>query len=370
MSKFTRVGFIVFLLLAIALAITGHRLPRDTLIIDNFDDKDIKDWNETAFETESYNVTDIYPRSNVADIEIKIGQNLVCNSANNITIYCKYGSFQKVINSNLKGYEKSELSYYIKFDNYFNEISQVSLSLGEVVSGGNQTNKVDFFYKPITNDWQKVSFKLQNPSSKIGSLNYEDIKRIRFNIAYNDNFYRLNTTFHVYIDDITLEKYSSKSLIFFALSIIYLLFAFLSLKIKDKKEKIHISYRKMFSLTPFQEEILNKIVNQTFQSTLVIYLILLLAKEFYPIKFINFNYLLVIVLILGVFSIFFPIEKKEVKDPELKDYIMICFLGIIGAILIYIKTKQLGWLSYLISIIAGILIILLSHLVLDEDEPD
>ena len=43
-------------------------------------------------------------------------------------------------------------------------------------------------------------------------------------------------------------------------------------------------------------------------------------------------------------------------------------LGIVGTVLIFIKTKELGWLSYLISIIAGILIILLSYLILEEDE--
>jgi len=45
-------------------------------------------------------------------------------------------------------------------------------------------------------------------------------------------------------------------------------------------------------------------------------------------------------------------------------------LGILGFAIIKYKTADLGWLSWMISIIAGILIILLSILVLDEDEEE
>ena len=51
-------------------------------------------------------------------------------------------------------------------------------------------------------------------------------------------------------------------------------------------------------------------------------------------------------------------EKFKVKR---KHILYMTLLGIAGAIIIYIKIKQLGWLSYLISIIAGILIFPVGH---------
>ena len=51
-----------------------------------------------------------------------------------------------------------------------------------------------------------------------------------------------------------------------------------------------------------------------------------------------------------------------------KDYMMAAIAGIAGAMIIYYKTSSIGALSIVISLISGILIILLSILVLQEDE--
>ena len=66
------------------------------------------------------------------------------------------------------------------------------------------------------------------------------------------------------------------------------------------------------------------------------------------------------------------ISEHQEKKPEIikkKDYIFILILGILGTAIIKYKTDTLGLLSWVISIIAGILIILISILVL-EDEDD
>jgi len=127
--------------------------------------------------------------------------------------------------------------------------------------------------------------------------------------------------------------------------------------------KITKLINKEYKITP------KHIITQTFQYLLIVYLILLLIEEYAPkfiSNYINLNYLLVLVIIFGVITVLLPQKKIKKQKPKRKDYYFIFILGIIGTILIYIKTKELGWLSYVISIIAGILIILLSILVLED----
>lgn len=113
-----------------------------------------------------------------------------------------------------------------------------------------------------------------------------------------------------------------------------------------------------------------EIINYLFQALLVTYLVLLLVEQIWAGRvsfYLNLNYLLVAVIIAGVLDVFS--EHAEPKKSRIKwwDYVFISALGILGFWIIKFKTAQLGWLSWLISIIAGILIILLSLLVLEED---
>lgn len=115
------------------------------------------------------------------------------------------------------------------------------------------------------------------------------------------------------------------------------------------------------------------LVNHVFQTLLVTYLVLLLAEQIWTgivSIYLNLNYLLVIVIIAGVLDVFseHPLRAKE--KIKKKDYLFIFLLGIAGFTIIKFKTAALGWLSWIISIIAGILIILLSLLVLGEDEDE
>ncbi len=83
--------------------------------------------------------------------------------------------------------------------------------------------------------------------------------------------------------------------------------------------------------------------------------------------YLNLNILLVVVIVTGILDVFSehaPIIKEKIR----KDYIFIGLLGIAGFLIIKFKTLELGWLSWVISIIAGVLIVLLSLLVLEEDE--
>ncbi len=125
-------------------------------------------------------------------------------------------------------------------------------------------------------------------------------------------------------------------------------------------------------MKPIFKEHNGELINYLFQALLVTYLILLLAEQIWPASvsaYLKLNYLLIIVIIAGILDVFSEHEIKKEKARKI-DYVFIAILGIVGFLIIKFKTADLGWLSWLVSIIAGILIILLSLLILDEDEDD
>jgi len=109
-----------------------------------------------------------------------------------------------------------------------------------------------------------------------------------------------------------------------------------------------------------------------FQYILILFLLTLLIREFYPDyvnHYININYFMVIVVFFGAITVLTTEEKPVKKQPvRKKDYVLVVFMGILGAIIIYLRLRELGWISYLISILGGFLIIFLSILFLKEDQ--
>lgn len=113
------------------------------------------------------------------------------------------------------------------------------------------------------------------------------------------------------------------------------------------------------------------IINHLFQTLLVTYLLLLLAEQVWQgtvSVYINLNYLLIMVIITGILDVFSEKPNFFREKPTTKDFIFVILLGIIGFAIIKFKTQELGLLSWIIATVAGILIILLSLLVL-EDSP-
>jgi len=137
---------------------------------------------------------------------------------------------------------------------------------------------------------------------------------------------------------------------------------------KKKKPKKKYSYR--------EEDKKRSWINYIFQGLLVFYLVLLLTetiKERLIPEWMNLNYLMGLVIFFGVITILFPPPeekpwKRKKEEIAKKDYAMIVTMGAIGSLIVWYKTKEIGWISYLISFISGILIILLSILILGEDE--
>lgn len=118
-------------------------------------------------------------------------------------------------------------------------------------------------------------------------------------------------------------------------------------------------------------ELTKEIISSVFATFLLVYLVALLSETLWQKSisiYLNLNYLLIIVIVLGILSVLFP--KEEEKQAELSARKKILFSGIAGfagfAIIFY-KLNTYGF-GLIISIIAGILIFLLSILVLEDEE--
>src|SRR3989344_4254105 len=108
-----------------------------------------------------------------------------------------------------------------------------------------------------------------------------------------------------------------------------------------------------------------------FQYLLIFYLVILLVQEYNEnfLKFLNMNYTLILTIVLGIITVltYKPKQVEKKKLTSLDNY-FIYFLGIVGAVLVYFKINDLGWISYLISALSGILIMILNKLIVEEDE--
>jgi sugar phosphate permease len=117
------------------------------------------------------------------------------------------------------------------------------------------------------------------------------------------------------------------------------------------------------------------VAQQIFVILLVTYLLLLLAETIWEESasgLLNLNYLLIAVIVLGIPAVLTSRNKKDeqVKEPVgAKDILMIACAGIAGAVVVWYKTKDIGWPSVIMSIISCALIVILSLLILkDGDE--
>lgn len=118
-------------------------------------------------------------------------------------------------------------------------------------------------------------------------------------------------------------------------------------------------------------------ITTIFQIVLTAYLLMLLVQEFYlsDKEWLDMNYFLITVIFFGAVSVLINNDKREntICEPvELtkKDYIFIAIAGIAGAVIVWYKIKDIGWVSYLIGAMSGVLIITLSILMMEESGED
>lgn len=113
-------------------------------------------------------------------------------------------------------------------------------------------------------------------------------------------------------------------------------------------------------------------IQQLFVILLVTYLLLLLIEAFFTdsvSRYLNLNYWLIAVIVAGVITVLSRKESEKLKEKPLTRENIVAFvcIGIIGAALIWYKTREIGWLAYLISLAGGILMVLLSMLIWQKD---
>lgn len=106
-----------------------------------------------------------------------------------------------------------------------------------------------------------------------------------------------------------------------------------------------------------------------FPMLLVVYLVLLLVETVFKgsiSSYLNLNHLLIAVIVVGIIAILTSSrEAAKIKEGHLirKGIFIILGVGVLGAVIVWYKTMEIGWISYVISVVSGGLIVLLSILV-------
>jgi hypothetical protein len=118
------------------------------------------------------------------------------------------------------------------------------------------------------------------------------------------------------------------------------------------------------------------LVQALFPVLLITYLFLILLDTIFEgsvSSYLNLNHLLIAVIVVGVAAVVTAPGKAEgVKGERLtvKSIFIIICAGFGGAAIIWYKTQEIGWLSYVISVVGGGLIVLLSMLIWRGDEEE
>ncbi len=125
-------------------------------------------------------------------------------------------------------------------------------------------------------------------------------------------------------------------------------------------------------------KIVNKavgVIHNLFANMLLLYLIFLLIETLWKGSVssrINLNYFLIIVIVMGIITVLTQREERKEKKEKIeitkKDYIMVSAFSILGAVIVWYKIKDIGKIAYVVSIIAGVLIFLLSIIIMEGEE--
>lgn len=113
------------------------------------------------------------------------------------------------------------------------------------------------------------------------------------------------------------------------------------------------------------------IINDIFQTSLTLYLIIILTEQFiagFFSNYINLNIFLFIIIISGAIVLTEQKEEgaiKKTKYRKLHSFLLIS-LGIFSAELIFLRIIDLGWSGLIISIISGLIVSFISYIILTE----
>ena len=112
-------------------------------------------------------------------------------------------------------------------------------------------------------------------------------------------------------------------------------------------------------------------INRTiFTIITVIYLLLLIINQFWNKifeKYLNINAIFILLLMSGAIFVLTTFKEKEKIDKKRKlkhiDIFLSLLMGLICSVLVWVKIKDFGIISYIISSIAGLITLVLPILI-------
>ena len=113
-----------------------------------------------------------------------------------------------------------------------------------------------------------------------------------------------------------------------------------------------------------------------FLPILIVYLLLLLIDTVFTdsiSRYVNLDYLLIPAIFTGIIAVLTGFKKE--RSPEERRMVkgdiipVICF-GIIGAVIVWYQTRDAGWLTYVISPVSGMIIVLLTMVIWQNPEEE
>ncbi len=126
------------------------------------------------------------------------------------------------------------------------------------------------------------------------------------------------------------------------------------------------------------KRVFEALISEIFQASLLSYLVLYVLEDFIPgfvSKYLDINIMLGVVVASGVLTVLFRGWEEPQRDHKTKsskwiwkNVVLIVVLSIAGGCLVFWRLKDLGAISAPIAILSGIIILLVSLLLLFEDE--
>ncbi len=121
------------------------------------------------------------------------------------------------------------------------------------------------------------------------------------------------------------------------------------------------------------------LAQQLFVTLFITFLLLILAETIWEGSvsfYLNLNYLLTAVIAVGVIALLAKpqraqgVQRAEAKHLRRRHITMAACAGLAGAAIVWYKTQEIGWPSYIISAVSGALIVLLFMLMRRADDEE
>lgn len=118
-------------------------------------------------------------------------------------------------------------------------------------------------------------------------------------------------------------------------------------------------------------EFIKDSIKDIFNVSLLTYLFFFLIDDFingFVSNFLDLKIILVITIVSGVLTILFESEDHDEKGGFSKNkyYIASIFFGLLSALLIYIRIKDIGSVALVVSLVSGLMVVILSMLFIND----